>query len=153
MSTTITARVQRLLRQTERMRRQAVRNLLRSLKHIDQERKQRTADLEEAAKVILNQLAEMGHIAVGKSTKAKKTTTKEAAKEKKRIRRSPEQLKAEAMKVLTMIKKAGKEGIGGGEIRKSFPGVGQDIKGLLAKNAGVKVKTTGEKSKMRYFSA
>src|SRR4051794_13479171 len=130
--TTITTRVQRLLKQTERMRQQAVKNLLRTLKHIDQERKQRTADLEEAAKVVLKQLAEMGHIAVGKSaSKAKKTTaTKNPSMGKKRrIRRSPEQLKAEATRVLAMIRKGGKDGIGGAVIRKSVPGVGQDIKG------------------------
>ena len=44
---TITTRVQRLLKQTERMRQQAVKSLLRTLKHIDQERNTRTADLEE----------------------------------------------------------------------------------------------------------
>ena len=42
-----------------------------------------------------------------------------------RIRRTPEQLKAEAAKVLSTIRKAAKEGIGGTEIRKSVPGVGQ----------------------------
>ena len=152
---TIATRVQRLLKQTERMRQQAVKSLLRTLKHIDQERKQRTADLEEAAKVILKQLAEMGHIAVGKSaTKAKKATAEKAPTtgKNRRIRRSPEQLKAEAAKVLAMIKKSGKEGIGGAEIRKSVPGVGQNIKEFVEKNAGVKVKTTGQKVKMRYHA-
>jgi hypothetical protein len=58
---TITTRVQRLLKQTERMKQQAIKNLRRTLKHIDRERRQRTADLEEATKVILKQLAELGH--------------------------------------------------------------------------------------------
>ena len=56
------------------------------------------------------------------------------------------------VKVLAMIKKAGKDGIGGAEIRKSFPGVGQNIKEFVEKNAGVKVKTTGQKIKMRYHA-
>ncbi len=156
MPITITTRVQRLLKQTERMRQQATKRLLRTLKQIDQERKQRTADLEEAAKVVLKQLAEMGHIAVGTSkktaTKGRKTAITITGK-RRRIRRSPEQLKAEAMQVLAMIKKTGKGGIGGGEIRKSFPGVGQNIKAFVEKNAGVKLKTTGQKIKMRYFAA
>jgi hypothetical protein len=49
-----------------------------------------------------------------------------------------------------MIKKAGKEDIGGAEIGKSFPGVGQNIKALVETNAGVKVKTTGQEVSMRY---
>jgi hypothetical protein len=72
---------------------------------------------------------------------------------KRRIRRNPEQLKAEATKVLAMIRKAGKEGIGGGEIRKHVAGVGQNIKEFVERNAGVKLKTTGEKVKMRYHVA
>jgi len=38
-------------------------------------------------------------------------------------------------------------------IRKSFPGVGQNIKEFVEKNTGVKVKTTGQKVKMRYHAA
>jgi hypothetical protein len=153
---TITTRVQRLLKQTERMRQQAVKNLLRTLKQIDQERRQRTADLEEAAKVVLKQLADMGHTAVGKSTaKTKKMTATKATAtggKRRRIRRNPEQLKTEAAKVLAMIRKAGKDGIAGAEIRKSVPGVGQNIKEFVEKNAGVKLKTTGQKVKMRYHA-
>src|SRR5436309_1180110 len=120
---TIATRVQRLLKQTEKMRQQAVKNLLRTLKHIDQERKQRTADLEEATKVVVKQLTELGHIGTNSKAAAKKAKRVAATGKKRRIRRNPEQLKAEAVKVLGMIKKAGKEGIGGAEIRKSVPGV------------------------------
>ncbi len=150
---TIATRIQRLLKKTDRMKQQAVKSLLRTLKHIDQERKTRTADLEEAAKVVLKQLADLGH--VGSNSKAAATKAKRAVKagKKRRIRRNPEQLKAEATKVLAMIKKAGKEGIAGGEIRKSVPGVGQNIKEFVEKNAGVKVKTTGQKVQMRYHAA
>ena len=81
----ITTRVQRLLKQTDRMKQQAVKSLLRTLKHIDQERKQRTADLEGATKVIVKQLTELGHIGSNSKaagTKAKKTTK---AGQKRRI--------------------------------------------------------------------
>src|SRR6188474_3209388 len=100
---TITTRVQRLLKQTDRMRQQAVKSLLRTLKHIDQERKQRTADLEEAAKVILKQLAELGHAGSNSKLVAKKAKRVVAAGKKRRIRRTPAQLKAEATKVLALI--------------------------------------------------
>jgi hypothetical protein len=135
------------------MKQQAVKSLLRTLKHIDQERKQRTVDLEEAAKVILKQLADLGHVGVNSKTAATKAKKSATAAKKRRIRRSPEQLKAEAVKVLGMIKKAGKQGIGGAEIRKSVSGVGQNIKTFVEKNAGVKVKTTGQKASMRYHVA
>jgi hypothetical protein len=150
---TIATRVQRLLKQTDRMKQQAVKSLLRTLKHIDRERKQRTADLEEAAKVVLKQLTELGHVGSNSKTAAKKAQRVAATGKKRRIRRKPEQLKAEATKVLAMIRKAGKEGIGGAEIRKSVPGVGQNIKAFVEKNAGVKVKTTGQKVTMRYHAA
>src|SRR3954447_10175243 len=150
---TIATRIQRLIKKTDRMKQQAVKSLLRTLKHIDQERKTRTADLEEAAKVVLKQLADLGD--VGSNTKTAATKAKRAVKagKQRRIRRNPEQLKAEATKVLAMIRKAGKDGIAGAEIRNSVPGVGQNIKDFVEKNAGVKVKTTGQKVKMRYHSA
>ena len=72
---TIATRVQRLLKQTNRMRQQAVKSLLRTLKHIDQERKHRTADLEEAAKVVVKQLAESGHIGSNSKAAAKRALT------------------------------------------------------------------------------
>ena len=150
---TITTRVQRLLKQTDRMRQQAVKSLLRTLKHIDQERKQRTADLEDAAKVVFQQLAELGHAGTSSKAVAKQAKRVVPAGKKRRIRRTPEQLKAEATKVLAMIRKAGKDGIGGAEIRKSVKGVGQNIKAFVEKNAGVKIKTTGQKVKMRYHAA
>jgi hypothetical protein len=152
-----TTRVERLLKQTERMRQKAVKSLLRTLKHIDQERKQRTADLEEAAKVVFKQLAELGHSGVNSAaaaTKAaKRTVTTVITRGKKRIRRSPGQLKAEAAKAFAMIRVAGKEGIGGAEIRKSVPGVGPNIRAFVENNGGGKVKTTGRKSQMRYHAA
>src|SRR5688572_5079102 len=63
--------------------------------------------------------------------RAAKTKTKKKPGRKRRARRTPEQLKAEAGKVLKMIQDAGKDGIGGGEIRKRFPGVGPNIKGFV----------------------
>jgi hypothetical protein len=150
---TIATRVQRLLKQTDRMKQQAVKSLLRTLKRIDQERKQRTADLEEATKVIVKQLTELGHVGSNSKAAAKNAKRVAATGKKRRIRRKPEQLKAEATKVLAMIRKAGKEGIGGAEIRKSVRGVGQNIKAFVEKNAGVKVKTTGQKVTMRYHAA
>jgi hypothetical protein len=59
-------------------------------------------------------------------------------------------LKLEAAKALAMIRKAGKDGIGGAEIRKSVPGVGQNIKAFVERNTGEKIKTTGAKRKMKY---
>src|SRR6478752_1596935 len=99
---TITTRIQRLLKKTDRMKQQAVKGLLRTLKHIDQERKKRTADLEEAAKLVVRQLAELGH--VGGNGKMGVTKAKRTATSKKRIRRSPDELKKLANGVVAYIK-------------------------------------------------
>lgn len=60
----LTTYIQRLLKKTDRMKRQAVRGLLRTLNQIERERKKRTADLEQSATIILKQLAELGHTSV-----------------------------------------------------------------------------------------
>jgi hypothetical protein len=115
--------------------------------------------LEDAAKLVMKQLAELGH-SIGfngrkQASQTKPTMAAKTAKagRKHRMRRGPDQLKAEATKALAMIRKAGKEGIAGVEIRKSVPGVGQNIKDFVQKNGGVKLKTTGQRSAMRYFAA
>ena len=70
---------------------------------------------------------------------------------KKRIRRTPEQLKKYASDAYDFIK--AHPGCGGGEVRKAFPGIGQDIKGFLDKHSDKKIKTTGKQSKMTYRAA
>jgi hypothetical protein len=59
------------------MKQQVVRSLVRTLKQIERERKARTADLEESAKLILKHLADLGH--VGINTKAADKQAKRAA--------------------------------------------------------------------------
>ena len=88
---TIATQIQRLLKKTERMKQHAVRSLLRTLKQIERERKSRTADLEESAKVVLKHLADLGH--VGINTKTAETKSKRTAtigknrRRRKRVRR------------------------------------------------------------------
>lgn len=85
---TIVTQVQRLLKKTERMKQQAVRSLLRTLKQIEQERKARTADLEESAKVILKQLADLGHVGINtKAASSKPKTAMKRVDKRKRVRR------------------------------------------------------------------
>ncbi len=147
---TIATRIQRLLKKTDRMKQQAVTGLLRTLKHIDQERKKRTADLEDAARLVVKQLADLGHVGSNSNTTTKVKTAKATTGKKRRIRRSPEQLKSEAVKVVALIRSAGKDGIGGNDIRKKFPGAGQNIRGFVQQYTGEKLKTTGQKAGMKY---
>lgn len=156
MPPTMTTRIQTLLKKTERMKQQTVKGLLRTMKHIDAERKKRTADLDEAARAVVAELQQWGHMANGSAKKkpgrpAGTTTAK--ATSKRRVRRSPEQLKSEAVKVVALIRSTGKDGIAGSEIRKKFPGVGQNIKGFVQQYTGEKLKTTGEKAGMKYHHA
>lgn len=83
---------------------------------------------------------------------AMKTSAAMPAKAKrKRIRRSPEQLKAEAVKISGLIRKAGDKGVSGNEIRAVSPKIGIDIKGFM-KKWGHPVKTKGVAAQMRYFA-
>src|SRR5580704_12917523 len=88
---TIATHIQRLLKKTERMKQQAVKSLLRTLKQIEKERKARTADLEESAKVVLKHLADLGHVGINTKAAAKKAkrtaTIGINRRERKRVRR------------------------------------------------------------------
>jgi hypothetical protein len=143
----ITTRIESLLKKTNRMKQQAVKGLLRTLKHIDQERKKRTADLEEAAKLVVRQLAELGH--VGGISRVAGTKAKRAASSKKRIRRSPDDLKKLANGVIAYVKAHPESS--GRDIRKTFSSVGQNIQSFVQQygTAG-KLRTTGKKAGMRY---
>jgi len=144
---TIATRIERLLKKTDRMKQQAVKGLLRTLKHIDQERKTRTADLEEAAMLIVKRLAELGH--AGSNANAAAAKAKRAVQSKKRIRRSPDELKKYANGVVEYVKSH--QGCSGGDIRKTFPKVGQNVKGFVQQHGtGQKLRTVGKQSKMRY---
>jgi hypothetical protein len=85
---TIATHIQRLLKKTERMKQKAVTSLLRTLKQIERERKKRTADLEDSAKVIIKHLTDLGHISINSGTASRKKgiAVKRAGK-RKQVRR------------------------------------------------------------------
>ncbi|MGA2440738.1 MAG: hypothetical protein ABSH08_07255 [Tepidisphaeraceae bacterium] len=84
----IATHIQRLLKKTERMKQQTIKNLLRTLKQIDKERKARTADLEESARVILKHLADLGVGTKVAATMAKRTATiGHQGRKRRRVRR------------------------------------------------------------------
>ena len=64
---TIISRLQALLKQTDRFKKRAVKSLLKTMRKIEAERKARTADLDEAAKIIAKQLADLGWSAKAKA--------------------------------------------------------------------------------------
>ena len=144
-------RLERLLKQSDKLKQRIVKNLLQTMRKIEKERKERVADLDQAARIIAKELAELGHTVGQISVKRQGTRHKVVAKSNgKRVRRTPEQLKAEGEKVLALIRKAGKEGITGGAIRKAYPGAGQNIKTFVESNTGEKIRTTGAKASMKY---
>jgi hypothetical protein len=150
----VTTTLERLLKQSNKMKQRMVKSLLKTMRDIDRQRKERVADLDQAARIIGKELADLGHkVGVGndKPTKARATNGKASTKGK-RVRRTPEQLKAEAEKALATIRKSGKEGVSGKDIRKVVPGIGQNIKAFIEQNAGEKVRTTGAKASMRYHA-
>jgi hypothetical protein len=83
--------------------------------------------------------------------KAKKTMSSviKQAKKGKRIRRSPENLAKDAAEVIAIIKSKGKEGAKGSDFAR-FKIIGSPKVWLKQHARDAKIKTTGEKSKMRY---
>jgi hypothetical protein len=116
----IATHIQRLLKKTERMKQQTVKSLLRTLKQIEKERKKRTADLEEAAKVVLKSLADFGRVGIKAASPNQKSAAKKAGKRKRGRRRfavSGEQM------ILGFVKS--KSNPIGGEIEKHWKSEGR----------------------------
>jgi hypothetical protein len=149
-----------LLNRIRKVTAQTAQNLKRELRFIEREKLRLTAELDVAASKIANSLAQLDHEGAASFSQGRrpgrpagvKTTTHAPAKGK-RIRRNPEQLKKYADGVYELIKKSGSSGAGGGDVRKQFPSVGQDIRAFVHKHGGYKLKTSGLKSFMRYIAA
>lgn len=83
----------------------------------------------------------------------KKTELTKREKSGRRVRRTSDQLQAEAKAIVDFIAAAKEEGRSGAEIRAKFKSVGEGmtIKTFIQKYGGEEIRTTGERSKMRYF--
>lgn len=130
--------IKSLLRESRKLKARMAKSLQDALAKIEKEKKERVADLEKAANIIRRELADLN----GKTS----------APAGNRTRRSLEQMRDDAAKALTIIKKAGKEGISGGDIREHVPGVGQNIKEFIEKHTKQKVNTTGVRAGMKYHA-
>lgn len=71
---------------------------------------------------------------------------------KLRKRRSRDQLEAIAAEIVEFISGKGKEGASGNEIKSKFGDLLPSVNAWLKNYSTAKVKTTGSKSKMRYFA-
>lgn len=85
--------------------------------------------------------------------KMKKATGSTKGKGGRRKRRSTDELQAQAKAMVEYIVAGKADGRTGSEIKKKFPiGEGITIKNFIEQYAGERVKTTGKKAAMRYFS-
>jgi hypothetical protein len=102
--------------------------------------------------LIDNQLARFG----GKGGRGRKATVSEGGsdepKRKVRRRRSREQLVAMASDIVKFIGSKGKEGATAKEVKSQFGNLLPSVNAWLKLYSTAKVKTTGSKSKMRYFA-
>ena len=71
---------------------------------------------------------------------------------KLRKRRTREQLKSMAAEIVEFVRGKGKEGASGNEIKAQFGDLLPSVNAWLKNYSTAKVKTTGSKSKMRYFA-
>jgi len=70
---------------------------------------------------------------------------------RKRVRRSREDLEAMAQKIIDFIGSKGKAGASGGEIKAEFGNLLPSVNAWLKLYSKTKFKTTGSKSKTRYY--
>ena len=144
------AKTSAVLARVRKLTAETAKTLKAELAHIEAEKQRLTADLDQAAAQIRSTLQQLGH---GSNGVAVHSTLKRAvAKSRKRIRRTPEQLKAEANAIIELVKSKGSEGATGPEIRKHHAKIGPDLKGFVQKFGGKKLKTTGAARSMRYFA-
>jgi hypothetical protein len=73
------------------------------------------------------------------------------ARRSKRVRRKREDLEALAQKIIEFIGSKGKVGASGGEIKAEFGSLLPSVNAWLKEYSKAKFKTTGAKSKTRYF--
>jgi hypothetical protein len=110
--------------------------------------KDRITKLEADRDVIDAELDELRKTE-GKITGRMITTTARGAG---RTRRSPEQLKADAMKVVEFIKAKGKAGASGKELKEHFGPMLPSTKAWVKAYSGVDLETKGERAAMKYFA-
>ena len=148
-------KISAILERVQKLTQSTAERLKKELRRIEHERGRLTASLDHAAERIQGTLSHLG-IRFGTSTNGHRSTTQPKAparRKGKRIRRTPEQLKRESEAIIQCIKGKGSAGASGAQIREHHPKVGPDIKGFVKLYTGRKLKTTGQRSAMRYFAS
>lgn len=144
------SKVHAVLDRVRRVTASTVETLKKELRHIEEEKRRLTADLDEAADHLRETLQQLGHRGNGRIASRRAVRKHRSGK---RIRRTPEQLKREAEAIIDLVKSKGTEGASGPEIRKHHAKIGPDIKGFVHKYCGKKLKSTGAARSMRYFAS
>src|SRR5437762_12051379 len=145
------ARINAILDRVQKVTRRTTQNLKRELSLIDSERMRITSRLDDAARAIREMLGKLGGgVANGRGPgrppgrgPGRPPGSASTGRKRKRIRRSPQQLKLEAQAILEFIRGKGASGASGSEIRKQHPKVGPDIKGFVQKWGSKKLRTSG----------
>lgn len=157
------SRMNMVLDRVRKVTAKTIESLRRELNHIEQEKRRVIEGLDGADRQIRNALEQLGNQTGGGNgrggngraqAQSESNAPRAAAKatsKGKRIRRNPEQLKAEAEAIVTLVKSGGAEGISGPDIRKQHAKIGPDIKGFVQKYSGRKLRSTGVARSMRYF--
>ena len=142
--------IQDVLDRVRKVTDQTAQRLQQELDHIEGQKRRLTAELDEAAERIRLTLQQLRHNTNGKAVEKRGAVAR--ASSGKRIRRTPQQLKAEAEAIIELVKSKGSQGATGNEIRERHPKIGPDLKGFVQKYSGRKLKSTGAARTMRYFA-
>jgi hypothetical protein len=132
-----------------------LKRIMEPVKDIVRKLKDRRSYLMEEVDEIERHLKAMGDRA-GNGRRAKRdddaTEASNGIHKRKRSRRSREELVTIAGEIVELIRSKGKEGATAKEIKVKFGNLLPSVNAWLKNYSAVKVKTTGAKSKMRYFA-
>src|SRR5438093_410779 len=90
---------------------QTAETLKKELRNIEEEKRRLVAGFTEAADQIMETLRRLGH-----STNSKSVATPTVPRKKRRVRRTPDQLKHDAQAIIQFIKQKGTQGAKGADI-------------------------------------
>jgi hypothetical protein len=135
-----------------------LKRVMQPAKDIVRKLKDRRSYLMEEVTMIEGHLAAIGgkiakrakSMVSGNGTESTETTG--TKRKGKRTRRSREELVTMAGEVVALIKSKGKEGASAADVKSQFGNLLPSVNAWLKLYSPTKVKTTGSKSKMRYFA-
>jgi hypothetical protein len=131
-------------------RKTSIQDILAPIKDIVARLQGRRRDLMEEVNLLDSELTRLG--GSSKRGRGKAAAAGGPVRRGKRRRRKREDIEAQAAEVVEFISSAGKAGASGKEIKTKFGNLLPSVNAWLKNYSKAKVRTSGEKSTMRYYA-